>query len=360
MNSDPSSPVPSDWRQRRQAAREACEAVASHPDDAELLAIAAIFASDPKWEVRKVVAEALALFPEGVAKDMSALMAGETHHMVEAAIRRSLTRRQIGGAPTPGHEGLLQDEYEKIRSRHGQDAADAAKEMADKSTALHLRAAVHDIRNIITALNPSAELAADPKHKRNVNRIIKARGYLKRMLDMMDKYSAPLSVKKSTEPIRDVIEESLAAARGLIREEGFDPTRVEVEIGIPEHVSFSVARLEIVMTFTNLIKNAIESHGRKDGKILAGKVEIGGTVLDGFIRIHIRDFGKGLSQADLDGLLNFIPGKTSKPGGSGYGLPLCNRYISAHGGNLAMESREDHGTTATVSLPLSVESFPPA
>jgi signal transduction histidine kinase len=360
MNSDPSSPVPSDWRQRRQAAREACEAVASHPEDRESLAIAAIFASDPKWEVRKVVAEALALFPEGVAKDMSALMAGETHHMVEAAIRRSLTRRQFGGAPTPGHEGLLQDEYEKIRSRHGQEAADAAKEMADKSTALHLRAAVHDIRNIITALNPSDELAADPKHKRNVNRIIKARGYLKRMLDMMDKYSSPLSVKKSTESIRDVIEESLAAARELLRDDGFDPSNVEVLIGIPEGVTFSVARMEIVLAFTNLIKNAIESHGRKPKKIQDGKVEIGGTVADGFIRIYIRDFGQGLSQADLDGLLNFIPRKSSKPGGSGYGLPLCNRYITAHGGNLAMDSREDHGTTATVSLPLSVESLSPA
>ena len=352
MNSEPSSPVPTDWRPRRQAAREACEAVASRPDDRELLAIAAEFASDPKWEVRKVVADALALFPEGVAKDMSALMAGETHHMVEAAIRRSLTRRQFGGVPTPGHEGLLHDEYEKIRSRHGQEAADAAREMAEKSTALHLRAAVHDIRNIITALNPSDELAADPKHKRNVNRIIKARGYLKRMLDMMDKYSSPLSVKKSTESIRDVIEESLADALGQIKEEGYNHSKVNVRIGIPNMGSFSVARLEIVIAFTNLIKNAIEAHGRKAGEIQSGEVDIGGTVLDGFIQIHIQDRGKGLSQSMLDDLLQFIPGQTSKRGGSGYGLSLCNRYITAHGGRLALESQENVGTTATVFLPI--------
>jgi signal transduction histidine kinase len=333
--------------------------VASRYDDEEALAMVISFASDTKWEVRKVVAEALMLFPESIAKEISAAMAGETHAMVEAAIRRSLSRRQLGGSPAPGHEGLLHDEFEKIKVRHGQEAAEAAREMAERSTALHLRAAVHDIRNIITALNPSPELAADPNHRRNVNRIIKARGYLKRMLDMMDKYSAPLSVKKSTEDILDVLEESLAAARGLIREEGFNPSNVEVQIGIPSGVMFSVARLEIVMAFTNLIKNAIESHGRKDGKIHEGKVKIGGTVHDGFIRIHIRDFGLGLSQSDLDGLLNFIPGKTSKRGGSGYGLPLCNRYISAHGGNLSMDSREDQGTVATVSLPLSAESNPP-
>ena len=94
----------------------------------------------------------------------------------------------------------------------------------------------------------------------------------------------------------------------------------------------------------------------KARKIHDGKVKIEGTVLNGFIQIHIRDYGQGLSQTDLDSLLNYIPRKSSKPGGSGYGLPLCNRYISAHGGNLSLDSREDQGTIATVSLPLSSES----
>ena len=366
MNPESSNPVPfvyserrePEWRGRRIAAHLACEQLASRHDDGDMLALVIAFASDPKWEVRKVVAESLASFPEGIAKEISAAMAGETHAMVEAAIRRSLSRRQLGGSPVPGHEGLLHDEFEKIKERFGAEAADAARDMAEKSTALHLRAAVHDIRNIITALSPSAELAADPNHRRNVNRIVKARGYLKRMLDMMDKYTAPLSVKKSTESIREVIEESLVAARELIREDGFDTSSVEIHIGIPDAVVFSVARMEIVMALTNLIKNAIESHGRKPRKINEGKVKIGGNVLDGFIRIHIRDFGQGLSQADLDGLMNFIPTKSTKRGGSGYGLPLSNRYICAHGGNLSLDSREDQGTIATVSLPLSAESDP--
>jgi signal transduction histidine kinase len=150
----------------------------------------------------------------------------------------------------------------------------------------------------------------------------------------------------------------LAAARELIREDGFDTSSVEVHIGISGDANFPVARMEIVMALTNLIKNAIESHGRKALKICEGEVKIEGNVLDGFIQIHIRDSGQGLSQTDLDGLLNFIPRKSSKPGGSGYGLPLCNRYISAHGGNLTLESREDQGTVATVSLPLLAESNP--
>jgi signal transduction histidine kinase len=360
MKSDSSSPTPIDWRQRRQAAREACEALVADPEDGELLAIASKFASDPKWEVRKVVAEALIMFPEGVAKDMSALMAGETHHMVEAAIRRSLSRRQLGSAPTKGHEGLLQDEYDKIKIRYGQEAADAAKEMAEKSTSLHLRAAVHDIRNIITALNPSKELATDPKHSRNVKRIIKGRSYLKRMLDMMDKYSAPLFVKKTSVSLCEVVEESLSSALSMIQEEGYDPSRVAVSIDFVGNLKFLVARFEIVMALTNLIKNAIEAHGRKAGRINQGEVRIycgfAEQFLDAptFLEIYIQDSGVGLSQTDLDDRMRFIPGNTSKEGGTGYGLPLCNRYITAHGGFLSLRSRDGEGTTAKVSIPFNL------
>ena len=353
MNPEPPPSDPSDWDDRRTAALQACLLLASRHDDEEALASVLKFAIDEKWEVRKEVAEALASFQEEQFKEISAAMAAEPHAMVEAAIRRSLSRRELGATSEPEHDGLFQEEFEKLKARHGPDASEAARELAEKFTALHLRAAVHDIRNIIAYLEPSKELAADPTHRSNVNRIIRARGYLVRMLDMMAKYSAPLAVRKSEEDIREVIDESLADALGQIKEEGYNHSRVKIHIGCSDLGSFSVARLEIVMALTNLIKNAIEAHGRKDGKILGGEVEIGGMIADGFIQIHIRDTGAGLSQPILDGLLRFIPGNSSKRGGSGYGLPLANRYITAHGGRLALESQDNEGTTATVFLPIS-------
>ena len=356
MNNSPLSSGSVDWRLRREAAAEACAVLGSGKADDEHLTEVLGYAADPKWEVRKVVAESLSAFSEAHSKMVSTAMAGETHAMVEAAIRRSLSRRQLGGGGQKGHEGLLQDEFERIRTKFGQEAAEAARELAEKTTAVHIRAAVHDIRNIITYLRPTEELARDLKYRRNVNRIITGRAYLKRMLDMMDKYTAPLAVTKSSEEILDVLDESVATARGQIQEEGFDPSFVEVILQIPAGITFSVARLEIVMALSNLIKNAIESHGRKDQKIHPGRVKIGGSIDGGFIRIRIRDSGHGLSQADLDGLLAFTPGKTSKPGGSGYGLPLCNRYICAHGGRLELDSRENQGTMATVFLPLDEKS----
>ncbi|MEI7908367.1 MAG: ATP-binding protein [Verrucomicrobiota bacterium] len=343
---------PSGWKGRRTAAQEVCWRLASRHDDEDAMATVLNFAVDPKWEVRKVVAEALASFTERQSQELSGVMARESHAMVEAAIRRSLSRRELGASFAPKLEGLFLEKFEDIRTRYGMDAAEAAREMAEKFTALHLRSAVHDIRNIITYLKPSAELIADPIHQGNVKKIIWGRSYLRRILDMMDNYSAPLTVLKSEENVLEIVEESLADALAQIAEDGYNHSKVKARIDLPGLGSFSVARLEIVMAFTNLIKNAIEAHGRQAGKILPGVVEIGGAIRDGFIQIQIRDHGNGLPQSSLVSLLRFIPGNTSKHGGSGYGLPLANRYITAHGGTLALESEENEGTTATVFLPI--------
>ena len=345
-------PCPSGWKGRRETAQKVCWRLASRHDDEEAMAAVLDFATDRKWEVRKVVAESLASFTERQSLEISGVMAAETNSMVEAAIRRSLSRRELGEPSAPNLEWLFLENFENIKARYGTDAAEAAREMAEKFTDLHLRSAVHDIRNIIDNFKPSAALVADPVHQVNVKQIIWGHSYLKRILDMMDKYSRPLTVLKSEEDVLEIIEESLADALAQIAEDGYNHSKVKFRIDIPELASFSVARLEILMAFTNLIKNAIEAHGRQKGKILPGIVEISGAIHDGFIQIQIRDHGNGLSQSCLVGMLRFIPGNTSKHGGSGYGLPLANRYITAHGGRLALESEANEGTTATVFLPI--------
>jgi signal transduction histidine kinase len=58
-----------------------------------------------------------------------------------------------------------------------------------------------------------------------------------------------------------------------------------------------------------------------------------------------------VAPGDLQKLVQFIPGGTSKRGGSGYGLPICRRYLQAHDGRMQIESEENAGTTVTINLP---------
>ncbi len=94
----------------------------------------------------------------------------------------------------------------------------------------------------------------------------------------------------------------------------------------------------------NLLKNAQESGGPPEEVRLA--VEVLG---EGGIRFRVLDRGAGLSDDGLRRAL--LPFYTSKPGGSGLGLPLCREIVEAHGGRLRIERREGGGTAVVCWVP---------
>jgi len=46
-----------------------------------------------------------------------------------------------------------------------------------------------------------------------------------------------------------------------------------------------------------------------------------------------------------------LPGFTTKDTGSGVGLAIAERVVSAHHGRIAIDSEEGRGTTITITLP---------
>lgn len=68
-----------------------------------------------------------------------------------------------------------------------------------------------------------------------------------------------------------------------------------------------------------------------------------------WIRIEIADSGAGIPAADLPRV--FDPYFTTKPAGTGLGLPIVQKIVEAHGGSIALASEPGKGTTATLLLP---------
>ncbi len=59
----------------------------------------------------------------------------------------------------------------------------------------------------------------------------------------------------------------------------------------------------------------------------------------------------GLDAEELANVRQLIPGNSSKEHGTGYGLPIAQRYLSFHGGTLEIESTDGGGTTVVLRLP---------
>jgi two-component system sensor histidine kinase HydH len=100
---------------------------------------------------------------------------------------------------------------------------------------------------------------------------------------------------------------------------------------------------QLRQVFLNLLLNAIQAMHAGGEVTLELKQEGGST------RVSVRDTGPGIPSDKLRQV--FEPFYSTKPGGTGLGLPIAQRIVFEHGGRLAIESRPGEGTTATVILP---------
>jgi signal transduction histidine kinase len=96
----------------------------------------------------------------------------------------------------------------------------------------------------------------------------------------------------------------------------------------------------------NLVQNALDAaaDGRApEVEVLAEPLPAGGA------RVRVLDRGRGLDPAL--GAALFSPGATTKPHGSGLGLPIARALARQHGGDLTLAPREGGGTVAELVLP---------
>jgi len=103
---------------------------------------------------------------------------------------------------------------------------------------------------------------------------------------------------------------------------------------------------QIKQAVINIMKNAMEA------------MENGGTI---FIRTHetfetgeaaieIGDTGPGITAKAMHNIFN--PYYTTKPRGTGLGLPITNRIIKGHKGRIELRNRDAGGALFTIKLPL--------
>lgn len=150
-------------------------------------------------------------------------------------------------------------------------------------------------------------------------------------------------------PLGPVVLEVVAAAQARTQQV---PITIEQAAGLPDVRGDRMLLREALM---NIVSNAAEACAAAGGGEVFVRLRAlaasggGGAPL---VEIEIADSGPGIARSHLGRL--FVPGFTTKETGSGVGLAIADRVITAHHGRISVDSAEGQGTTVTITLPTDV------
>ena len=109
-------------------------------------------------------------------------------------------------------------------------------------------------------------------------------------------------------------------------------------------------QLRLQQVFDNLLSNAVKFS--RDGSLVTVTATNDGQTW----RIDVTDQGIGIPPEDLDQLFNrFVRGSNAASAGlpgTGLGLSIVKAITELHGGQVAVQSTLDSGTTFSVYLPV--------
>jgi len=338
----------------------ACEAVSvagirirgsvlGDPQAEEIVAKLVALASHRKWEVRRAVANAAAHAPHPIFESVLAKLALDDNSRVQqAAAYAALRRRDSRHTSTLGkqHQDRINSTLDDIEARFGSKGRDAVKRAAEQIANTFTRELYHEVIRLLSPLAVSAERlraqlsAASVPAKAlagEAARIGRRVTHLRSVLDAMRAYTAQPTISFKTELLREVVQEAASMALESNGDKSRRPSRVVVD----------VSRARLVQALTNVLLNAIESY--RDVKSLR-PIEVRAQAQDGLVTIKVEDSGCGMSaEAQRDALTLFA---TSKPNGTGFGLPLAAKIVeSEHGGRLSIESVKGRGTIVRIIIP---------
>ena len=351
-----------DWSTVREAVERAGDQLRLQQVDdllrVELASRLLRLSAHPKWEVRKAVAHAVLFLRHDAFPAVIGRIIEDENAWVREAARKTLQRREgLTRADIHGDNrgdailGLLS----ALEARYGLRARRAALNVADHLHHRFVREAYHEIIRIISPLDASllnlekelAGVPGVPDHTLMHARRAQARVRLiTEFLNNLRTFTAETPVEFTVEALLPIVREAVELALSHAER----PTAgIDVRQAVDHSLKLEANRSRLLQAVINIIVNAVEACASETRPgVLTISAE---QQTDTHIRITIADNGCGMCEEALrDCVLLYSSGK---PNGMGFGLPLAKKIIEIdHRGTLAIESRTDVGTIATVVLPI--------
>ncbi|HSG08134.1 MAG TPA: ATP-binding protein [Longimicrobiales bacterium] len=258
--------------------------------------------------------------------DADAIPRNELHHLEQSVTHLLEKERAV--------EALAADKDRRLAAQEGlAEVGELAAEMAHE-----FKRPLASIRTAVSVLQQEYEL---DKGGREV--LDAANAQLERLHEtMQDLFSLakPLVAAEGSAELREILDDALSELSGL---PGIQSVEVHRTYGaVAVRVPGDARRLR--QAFLNVLANAVEATPG------GGHITVSAHVGPDAVEVAITDTGHGLEPQEVERALK--PFYSTKPLGTGLGLPLVARIISAHRGGLAIESRVGRGTTVRITLPV--------
>lgn len=203
----------------------------------------------------------------------------------------------------------------------------------------------HDMKTPLMAIGGFAaqvrrSMGEDDPERAKIDLVIRETARLESMVKDILNFSRPLHLRASPCNLTQIAGECMEVMRlaegdcGITLEEALDPS-------LPDCMLDKDSVKEVII---NLIANAVQASSQ-------GKIVTVSTLRRGrHAVLEVYDRGHGIPDADRERVFN--PFFSKKKGGTGLGLTIARKIVTAHGGTISFYQNPDRGVTFSVALPL--------
>lgn len=214
----------------------------------------------------------------------------------------------------------------------------------------------HELRNPLTFLRGYLDLILEdglgpvpPKIRESLTIVSRRTETMQKLVDNLVTYQQlkMMPPEFSTVDVRTLIETTVTSAQPTARQKGISLS-AELPPALPA-ITANADQLRQVLD--NLLNNALKFTPE------GGRVTVKAHAGSDTVQISVADTGLGIPADSLDKIFRrFFRAKVSarqQIPGTGLGLTIVKQIIDTHHGDIAVKSAEGHGTTFTVTLPIT-------